>query len=147
MNFFEFAENLKNYTTDKFTDDLATQLDNSKEILELQKAQWNKGEDSNGKVLGYYSQMTEILSGGKKKEGDRFNLLDTGDFRNQTYLLTMGKSNDLIFDFDSSGVNTPKLLQSIGPTIFGLQASNKEKFTQIAQDAAIELLNKNLKLK
>lgn len=146
MNFFEFAENLKNYPTNKFEDDIAIQLDSSNEIIELQKSQWDKGEDSNGKVLGYYSKMTEILSGGRKKQGDRFNLLDTGDFRNQTYLLTMGKSNDLIFDFDSTGTNTSELLERIGSTIFGLQDKNKEQFTQIAQETAMDLLNKNLKL-
>jgi len=147
MTFFEFSENLKNYSVKKFIDDLALQLDNSNEVIALQIEQWDRGEDSDGRVLGFYTKNTEILSGGRKKEGDRYNLFDTGDFRRKSYLFSMEKSNDLIFQFDSSGINTQKLLAKIGPTIFGLQEKNKDKFIQIAQDLAIDNLNTNLKLK
>lgn len=147
MNLFEFAENIQNYSTDKFMNDLSAELDSNQEVLDLQLSQWDKGEDSNGQVLGYYTKMTEILSGGKKKEGDRYNLLDTGSFRASTYLLPMEKSNDLVFDFDSSDSKTSELIQKIGPSIFGLQDKNIERFTLIAIEKAKQILNTNLKLK
>jgi hypothetical protein len=147
MNFFEFNDNLQKYSIEKFIDELANAIDSDKDVLKLQISQWNEGEDSQGKVLGYYSKATEILSGGRKKQGDKFNLFDTGSFREKTYLLGMEKSKDLIFDFDSSDSKTSELIAKISPNIFGLQQKNKDTFTQIAQDIAIELLNKNLKLK
>ena len=147
MDFFEFADNLQNYSVDNFIDDLAIELDSDKDVIALQTKQWDKGEDSEGKVLGYYTRMTEILSGGRKKQGDRYNLLDTGDFRQHTYLLSTQKGKDLLFDFDSSGANTSKILTKIGSTVFGLQDKNKDEFTTIAVEKAIQLLNTNLKLK
>jgi hypothetical protein len=147
MNFFEFADNLDKFSVQKFMDDLASALDSDKEILKLQISQWDKGEDSEGKILGYYSKATEILSGGRKKQGDKFNLFDTGSFRDKTYLLGMEKSKDLIFDFDSSDSKTSELLAKISPNIFGLQQKNKDEFTTKAVDKAIEILNINLKIK
>lgn len=38
------------------------------------------GVDSEGRVIGYYSALTEILSEGRKKQGDPYNLEDTGEF-------------------------------------------------------------------
>ena len=147
MNFFEFADSLDKFSVQKFMDDLASALDSDKEILKLQISQWDKGEDSEGKILGYYSKATEILSGGRKKQGDKFNLFDTGSFRDKTYLLGMEKSKDLIFDFDSSDSKTSELLAKISPNIFGLQQKNKDEFTTKAVDKAIEILNTNLKIK
>ncbi len=147
MNFFEFSESVDKYPVQKFMDDLANGLDSDKEILKLQISQWDKGEDLEGKILGYYSKATEILSGGRKKQGDKYNLLDTGAFRNETYLLTTEKSKDLVFDFDSSDSKTSELLTKISPNIFGLQQKNKDDFTTKAVDKAIEILNTNLKLK
>ena len=40
---------------------------------------FDRGIDSEGDVIGYYSYMTEIISGGRKQEGDHYTLLDSGD--------------------------------------------------------------------
>ena len=39
-----------------------------------------KGVDSNERVIGYYSALTELISGGRKKQGQPYTLEDTGDF-------------------------------------------------------------------
>jgi hypothetical protein len=39
-----------------------------------------KGEDAEGDIIGTYSRATELMSDGRKKEGDNFNLNDTGQF-------------------------------------------------------------------
>jgi hypothetical protein len=46
----------------------------------IQKNQLQKGENMFGDNIGFYSRMTEIISQGRKKEGDPFTLEDTGDF-------------------------------------------------------------------
>ena len=38
------------------------------------------GTDIDGNVIGYYSPVTEILSGGEKQAGKPYNLKDTGYF-------------------------------------------------------------------
>ena len=40
---------------------------------------FDRGIDAEGNVIGYYSYMTEIISGGAKQQGDHYTLLDTGD--------------------------------------------------------------------
>lgn len=147
MNFFQFAENIKNYSVDKFENDLIKEIESSDSIKELQEMQWDKGQDSDGNVLGLYSKATEILSFGRKKAGTPFDLYDTGDFRKQTKINTIEKENDLSFFFDSTGKNTNDLLQKIGPRMFGLQNQNQNKMAFEAQEIAVELLKKNLKLK
>ena len=146
MNFYDFVENIKRYSPERLLDDIQIEIEKSKDVLALQLEQWDKGEDSNGKVLGHYSLMTEILSNGRKKQGERYNLFDTGDFRKNTYLFPLQKSNDIVFNFDSTGKNTSILLEKLGPSIFGLQEKNKEKITAIAVEKAIKILNTNLKL-
>lgn len=147
MNFFQFAENIKNYPVDKFENDLIKEIESSDSIKELQEMQWDKGQDSDGNVLGLYSKATEILSFGRKKAGTPFDLDDTGDFRKQTKINTIEKGSDLSFFFDSTGKNTNDLLQKIGPRMFGLQNQNQNKMAFEAKEIAVELLKKNLKLK
>ena len=147
MDFFEFAENIKNYSVDKFENDLIKEIESSESIKELQESQWDKGQDSDGNILGLYSKATEILSFGRKKTGTPFDLYDTGDFRKQTKINTIENGSDLSFFFDSTGKNTNDLLQTIGPRMFGLQNQNQNKMANQAQEIAVELLKKNLKLK
>ena len=146
MNFFDFAETLKNYSTSRFVYDLQTELERNKDAIQLQKDQWAKGKDAHGIILGLYSMGTEAINP-NKKAGTPFTLFDTGDFYEQTHLFGNIKDNDLLFNFDSSGTNTSALIARLGERIFGLQDASKEKFTAIAQNTAIEILNKNLKLK
>lgn len=40
----------------------------------------NDGEDGKGRVLGHYSYATELITKGKKKQGDHYTLSDTGYF-------------------------------------------------------------------
>jgi len=147
MNFFEFADNLKNYSTEKFLDDLQVDLEKSEFTTALQKQQWNEGIGSDGNILGRYSKTTEILSDGKKKAGETYDIFQTGETRRKLTLFATEQSNDLSFFFDSDSQAVPDLLQLIGPRLFGLTEKNKQQFTAIAVEKAIKLLNTNLKLK
>ena len=58
---------------DREVKDMIIKLIQEKQLIE-------KGVDSEGSVIGYYSALTEILSEGRKKQGDPYNLEDTGEF-------------------------------------------------------------------
>lgn len=147
MNFFEFADNLKKYTPSEFLDDLQISLEKNPYVIALQKQQWNEGLDADGKILGRYSKETEILSDGRKKEGELFDISDTGETRRKLELFAQEESGDLLFYFDSDSQALPELLERIGERLFGLQPKNMGQFIGIAQVTAIGLLNTNLKLK
>lgn len=58
---------------DRELKDMIIKLIQDKQLIE-------SGVDSEGRVIGYYSELTEILSEGRKKKGDPYNLEDTGEF-------------------------------------------------------------------
>lgn len=147
MTFFEFANNVKDFSIDKFENELIALIESSEKIKELQESQFDEGLDSGGNLLGRYSKLTQILSGGKKVFGEPYNLLDTGDFRNKLKINTIKKSDDLSFFFDSDGKNTNSLLDLIGKRIFGLQQKNIDTLTSEAKIFAIDVILKNYKLK
>jgi hypothetical protein len=147
MNFFQFADDLKNYSTEKFLDELQIDLESSEYTKALQKQQWNEGIGSDGNILGRYSKTTEILSDGRKKAGETYDIFETGETRRKLILFSTQQDKDLSFFFDSDSQAVPDLLQLIGPRLFGLAGKSKEQFTAIAVEKAIQLLNTNLKLK
>jgi len=51
-----------------------------------------QGVNSEGNIIGYYSQMTEILSEGRKKRGDPYDLNDTGEFFRSMYVQVLADS-------------------------------------------------------
>ena len=51
-----------------------------------------EGIDQNENVIGLYSQLTELLSGGRKKAGTHFTLYDTGEFYRSMFVLVMKDS-------------------------------------------------------
>lgn len=148
MDFFDFADNLRAYQPNQFLNDLGESLAANDEAIDLQRQQWQKGQDVDGNILGIYSHATEVFSEGRKKAGDPFTLLDTGDFYANTHLFNTQSPDTLLLNFDSpSGRNTADLLKKIGPRMFGLQKESIDKITKIAQESANNLLNTNLKIK
>ncbi|EJL66310.1 hypothetical protein [Flavobacterium sp. CF136] len=52
-----------------------------KDLLDLEKKRISEdSKDIFGNPIGFYSEATEILSGGNKKAGDPFTGIDTGDW-------------------------------------------------------------------
>lgn len=51
-----------------------------------------QGVNSEGNIIGYYSQMTEILSEGRKKRGEPYDLNDTGEFFRSMYVQVLADS-------------------------------------------------------
>jgi hypothetical protein len=104
-----------------------------------------KGEDEDGDVIGYYSRATELFSGGRKKEGDPFDLNDTGAFYRSMFVQPL--SDGLIIDGD-----TEEMEDSFSQTngywwhdgILGLNDENLEKLARIIQAKYIEYARKTL---
>lgn len=72
---------------------------------------------------GTYSRATEILSGGRKEEGDPYNLFDSGAFRNSLFVNV--NKNEAIFG--SLDPKTPTLVDDYGINILGLNDENLTK--------------------
>ena len=73
----------------------------SEDILDLiRERQLHRGLNSEGKIIGRYTAATEQISGGRKKEGQPYDFLDTGDlFRGFKYNFKGGELE--IFSTDS----------------------------------------------
>lgn len=53
---------------------------------------FKQGIDGDGEIIGLYSVATEIISRGRKKAGEKFNLYDTGDFYRSMEIIVLGDS-------------------------------------------------------
>ena len=89
-----------------------------------------KGVDEDGDVIGWYSQLTQILSGGKKKFMDHYTLEDTGEFFRQMFVVTLNDS--MVIDSDGADKsNGDNLFTKYGDGIIGLEDENMEKLVAI----------------
>jgi hypothetical protein len=93
-----------------------------KEILETNKKQLLRGKDTDNKPLisnktgrGTYSAYTELITQGKKKEGENYTLFDTGDWQNN-FFLDIDNERAL---FGSRDYKTASLILEFGE-VFGL---------------------------
>jgi hypothetical protein len=59
----------------------------------------SEGIGSDGGLIGTYSYWTEVLSGGRKQEGDPYNLNDTGEFFRSMYVKTLRDSISINADY------------------------------------------------
>lgn len=116
------------------------EADNTGEAL--QQLQWQKGEDRYGSILGIYTRATEIVSKGRKKAGEPYNLFDTGSFWNETYLKAEISGNDIVFSLNSKDSKTPILIEKMGDRIFGLADENMPEFSESVMNLLINNLNK-----
>ena len=72
------------------------------EILNLIRNEqlMEEGIDANDDIIGYYSYLTEVLSGGRKRMGDPYNLNDTGAFFRSMFIKVL--SDSILIDADSA---------------------------------------------
>lgn len=157
MTIYEYIENIKSYSPTKYVSDIKYELENDTTIPELQTKQWEKGQDSNGTIVGTYSEMTEILSGGRKAAGATYTFYDTGDLYRQTKAVIYEKDNDLSFVVDSDSTHKKDLfdffdknssvVSSFNPEdLFGIQTENMDEVVDVVQDKCSTLLIKNLNI-
>ena len=79
---------------------------------------FKKSEDTQGDPIGFYSRATQEITGGRKKEGDPFDLRESGTFLDSLYAKVQNDS--ILFDTTDSKKN--KVLKNLlSQDIFGLQ--------------------------
>jgi len=120
---YKYADNLQKYKKanvfkdvldNKFIKDLIVHL-NTDEQLGKQRV------NSLGARLGFYSEATQIITKGRKKMGEPFNLNDTGDFWD-SWKVTV---KDKLIEIDANGNKDGKnLFDLYGVDILGLNDDN-----------------------
>lgn len=86
-----------------------------------------ESEDVFGKAIGFYSKATELISNGKKKAGEPFDLLESGKFLNDFYAKVQ---RDNVF-FDTKDSKKKEVLKNLlTENIFGLQEEDLRKVVE-----------------
>jgi hypothetical protein len=100
----------------------------------IQNEQLRKeGIDETGEVIGYYSELTQILSGGRKKFNTHYTLEDTGEFFRQMFVITLADS--LVIDSDGADKdNGENLFKKYGEGIIGLTDENMDKLVAVLRE-------------
>jgi len=142
VSIFEFRDKINSVSTTDILIQLAQDIEAENTGEALQQRQWEQGEDRYGQILGFYSRATEIISKGRKKAGEPYNLFDTGRFWNETYLTATISGGDIVFSLNSKDMKTPVLIQKLGERIFGLEEENMPEFTESVMNLLINNLNK-----
>jgi hypothetical protein len=89
-----------------------------------------EGIDEDGDVIGWYSQLTEILSGGRKKFNTHYTLEDTGEFFREMFVIVLADS--IVIDSDGADKeNGDNLFTKYGDGIIGLTDENMDKLVAI----------------
>lgn len=122
----EYAENAINQLDGQHDKVFKLVLDNRviKELIIFLNTDDQLGEDgtdSLGASLGVYSFATEVISGGKKKQGDPINLNDTEAFWNSWKVMV--QSGNIIIDADPFKEDT-NLFDEFGIDVLGLTDEN-----------------------
>lgn len=100
-----------------------------------------EGVDENNEIIGTYSFMTELISGGRKQEGDPYNLNDTGEFFRSMYIKVLADS--IIIDANYQKMED-KDWWSI--SILGLTQENLDKYAEMVKENYIKYARKILEL-
>ncbi len=106
---------------------------------------FNRGIDSTGTTIGWYSQLTEILSGGEKKFNTPYTLKDSGQFYKQMFVVVL--KDALVIDSDGAyKENGDNLFQKYGENIVGLTNENLGKLQNILRQKYIIWARKMLQI-
>jgi hypothetical protein len=97
------------------------------EVIRLiEDEQLDIGIDGDGDIIGVYSVATEMITEGEKKAGDKFNLLDTGEFRNSIKTRVIKDTNGygIGIDADPEKEGGDNLFDLYGERIINLTSDN-----------------------
>lgn len=101
-----------------------------KELLDLEKKRISEdSKDIFGKPIGFYSAATDLITGGKKRKGDPFTGIDTGDFFKGFNMQEVSG----ILRFSSSDPKTQTILNSenwLSNELFGLSDEDLKEVIQ-----------------
>lgn len=101
--------------------------------LERELAQYNKSQlfadskDVEGNPIGFYSYATELITKGRKKAGQPFNLYESGEFLGR--LFAKVEKDSILFDTKDSK-RKEVLTHLLSTNIFGLTDKNLNKIIE-----------------
>jgi len=101
----------------------------------------NKGVDATGEVIGYYSQVTEFISKGKKKFNTHYTLFDSGYFFRSMFVVVL--QNEIVINADAQK-DEDNLFDNFGTKIIGLTDENFQKLKEMVKRSYIEYARKTL---
>lgn len=98
-----------------------------KELVELNRNQLNeKSKDIYNEAIGFYSYATEVITKGRKKQGEPFDAKDSGSFLDKLYAKV--ESDRIVFGSTDSKVD--EILNSdnwLSRDLFGLTDEDLQK--------------------
>ena len=100
-----------------------------------------EGVDENNEIIGTYSYMTELISGGRKQEGDPYNLNDTGEFFRSMYIKVLADS--IIIDANYAKMEDQDWWSI---DILGLTQENLQLYAELVKENYIKYARKILEL-
>lgn len=110
-------------------------------------SQLEKGIDSDGNILGFYSVATEVFSGGRKKAGDRYTLKDTAFYYNSHEVIAELTGFTIVADTNKDGKDFLRDLGLEDQKVINLTDGNLQividEFKEFFSDAFREFLDKN----
>lgn len=114
-----------------------------RQILDwIQKDQLTaKGIDADGNVIGYYSYVTELISRGKKRQGEHYTLDDTGAFYRSMYVTILREAIEIDANGDKGEEN---LFEKYGQKIVGLTEENLGKLRAVVKERYLIIAKKIL---
>jgi len=117
------------------------------EIIELVRTkQLSKGLDHSGEVIGVYSELTEMISKGRKKAGTPYDFQDTGDlFKNFDYSFKKGQIE--IFSTDDKVEDLKEKYDWEGGKLFVLSEEHQKVLNyDMIKPILVSFIKKNLKV-
>lgn len=145
VSLYEFGRKIERFSIDDLLNSISNEIQRTHTAEDIQEMQWDKGEDDAGNIIGRYSYMTEILSGGRKKAGEPFDFYDTGAFRRGLYLEATPVYNNIDFQIYSTDDKSGLLQFKYGSRIFGIQPKNMDLFSLKVKEILINQLNNKIK--
>ena len=103
-----------------------------REILDMiQKDQLtDKGIDAEGRQIGEYSELTEIITRGRKQAGDHYTLDDTGAFYRSMFVTVLKEAIEIDANADKGEEN---LFEKYTTKIIGLTDDNLGKLIELVK--------------
>jgi len=92
-------------------------------------------------IIGTYSFVTQLLSGGRKQAGDPFTLEDTGDFYRSMYVNVLNDSIIINADYEKMQDQT-----WWSESILGLTEENLGKYAEMVKENYVQYVRKTLGL-
>jgi len=103
----------------------------------------DEGINKLGEIIGYYSYATELISNGKKKQGDPYNLFNIGDFF-RSFVVIVGI--DAIKIDANAQKGEDNLFKKFGNEIIGLTDENFKKLKDLVKKSYISYARKVLQI-